>query len=621
MSPAPVRARAATAQKFPHSWGYWVGLMFVVGGIVLAVFMVVGGIRGFTDDVNDLRRAFDGDLETNLRAGEEVIVYDETDVGIGPLDVTVIRTSDGSEVATKPADQGTSYEIDGRNGEARVAFRVPTSDIYRVEVDTSVGQLARFAVGGDIGNSRANTITSGLLWGGILVLFGIATIIGTMLVHARWRVRHALADQVAAARSTLSTASDSVTSQAERAAAESSAWAQRTVDRARQSLPQSSEPSREHGRAPTWRESLEAQARERLDQVEQRLAAAEPAVTEAASTPEAAQDLVTRIDEALGRVGERVQAGDSLRDIARDERVAARETAQEFSERARTGAESAAARAQQLQQQAAAAARSEQLQGLADDLSIVATTAIDDAVAQAEAGADELAVGLAATATGAVAAATEAGRGRARGALGAEAPTEADVAPDVVPGPPGSSLAVPPALPEPPTSSLPAPPASVLPQPPVPPPATLPAPPVTPEPAPSAEPVTEPVVGAEPVSGVLAEAPWSILAPPPAAGRLAPPPRDIAARTATPAHTTAHESVASRPAFSPLAPPPAAAKPLGISSGRPAATEAAAGLGGGGESVDADDPSSEEDTAEPSAGGPRAFSLAPPPDYGSLTSR
>ena len=57
---------------------------------------------------------FDTDtIEESLERGEEIVIYDEADVRAGPLDVTVIRNSDGAEVATTSIIDGTTYDVDG----------------------------------------------------------------------------------------------------------------------------------------------------------------------------------------------------------------------------------------------------------------------------------------------------------------------------------------------------------------------------------------------------------------------------------------------------------------------------------------------------------------------------
>ena len=610
MSPAPVRERGSVG-RFPHGWGYGLGVVLIIAGIAVAIWGVVSGINGFRDDVNDLRRIFDTDtIEQSLEAGEEVVIYDEADLRAGPLDVTVIRNSDGAEVATTSINDGTTYDVDGNSGQASVGFRVPSSDIYRIEVDTSVGQIARFAVGGDI-TSQSSRITQGITLGALLVLVGLIAIVWTLILHARWRVRHAVLDRVQQARTVVADSTDAVTAEAQEgrvaeATEQAAGWARERLDQARARL----EADGDHGQSPAWRQRLDEAARSRLDQADAALSSAEPVVNEAVSGSETPADLAGRVGEALERIEERIAAGESLRDIARDERVVAEQAARDLAERAeaaRTGVEDEVVRAEQEIADVRASAETsirEQVAGLTTDLNEIASTAFENALGQTGDAGDDLATGLAATGTAAAAAAGAAVTARGRDALGLESDPDEDAA---------SSLPAPPATPP---SSLLAPPAAPVSEPadtppPVPPPAVVEDVPAEPDPLPDpvVEPEPEPAASPEPAPLVASA---SVLAPPPAVRPLAPPP--VGRRTAAtepdggdgvrPA-TRIDSFSALRPAPSPpprIQPPPAAS----------AAADA---------NVDVDESDADVDAVEDavrSAADVRSFTLAPPPDYSAL---
>ncbi len=477
MSPAPVRQRTTT-ERFPHSWGYGLGLVLVIAGIAVAAWGVISGVTGFADDVNDLRRVIDGSaLEASLESGEEVVVYDEADINAGPFDVTVVRTSDGAVVPTTSIVDGVDYDVDGNSGRARVGFRVPTSDIYRVEVDTSVGQIARFAVGGDIGNNRTSRIIQGVTIGAILAIAGLVAMVWTLILHARWRVRHAVLDRVQRTRSVVAETTDAVSSSAQEQRAgeatdRAAGWARERLDEARARL----ESEGDHGRSPEWRQRLADEARRRLDQADGALSSLEPAVTEQVSGSDLPADIAGQVGDALGRIEERLQAGESLRDIARGERVAAEDAARELADRAEVArAQAEAARSEVEDQLADVRGRStqharEQVRGLTTDLEDVASAAFESALAQTGDAGDDLATGLAATAATAGAAAGVAVTARGRDALGLEV-EQPETDPASLPAPPSS-------LPAPPSSSLPAPPSASLP---APPPAAFPVPPPMPD--------------------------------------------------------------------------------------------------------------------------------------------
>ncbi len=481
MSSAPVRVRSRPAEQFPHAWGYWAGAMFILAGIVAATVMIVSGVTGFVSDVQDFRRAASGgSLETALARGAEIFVFDEDGFDGGPFDVKVTRVSDDVEVATSVVENGTTYDVDGRKGTARVAFNVPTSDIYRVEVDTSVGDIASFAVGGNVGNDRTSSVLRGIVVGSVLALLGFLGIVWTAVVHARWRLRDVVLDQVAAARSVVGDTLGRTTTEGPVDAAtgtvrRTTSWAQQRVDDARTRLDAATART---GTNPVWRESLATEARDRLEQADELLAAVEPAATEAAAGSDVPGALADRIDEALGRVQSRIESGDALRDIASDERVEAQDVARQLAEQGRQVGEEASGRLQDAQQAIVEQATGE-FDALRGELGDISTNALDDIVARTSEAGDNLATGPAAATAG------------------------------VAPPPPAAEFAT--------MSNLPAPPVSRLAAP-------VPARTVEADPQPVAE--TNDETPAEPVSSmppVRVDA-FSALRPPPSRTILAPPP-------------------------------------------------------------------------------------------------
>lgn len=653
MSPAPARRRSAPTTRFPQAWGYWVGAFLILAGFVVGAVVVFTGVNSLIDDVNDLRRTASQDgLEATLQRGAEIFVYDEDGLDAGPFDVRVIRTSDDTEIATQRVDDGPSYDIDGREGEARVSFDVPTSDIYRIEVDTSLGEIASFAVGGDVGTGRASRIIQGVVIGAIMALVGFLVIVWTSIMHARFRIRGAVLDSVGSARKTVRETADTgpgaIADEAGSRAGQATTWAQDRLAQARSRLDETGSKGGLRGQA-----SAAAQAQlERIDQV---LVDAEQTVRDAASTSDTPVDVADRIDAALARVQERVEAGDSLRDIARDERIEAEATADELKVQA-DAARLAAGESLRDLEQAAAASVTDEAGAVGNDVRDIASGAIDEIAGQVGVAAEgvgdqlsgsgeELAAGVAATAAAAGAAAVA----RATDALGMSAP-EADTV---------DSEAT--------QSSLP-PPSSSLPPPGTPPPEATDSAPrdgdrvdgdavdvdaehnvsvvelepddfavsslLDEEPALGPEPIASSSAPAssEPAPAAMGPAPMadSILAPPPSAALrpLPAPARSAVARSAPQPSSAEPEPNGPAPergpsepdTFRSLAPPPLAggilAPPPPV---RPLAAPAPSVPSRG----------SAEDVAEPDDGAPddaapaedgRGFSLAPPPAYGALGS-
>jgi hypothetical protein len=595
VSPAPVRPRMrGSGDTFPQMWGYWLGPALIVAGVIVAAVMVVGGIRGLVDDVNDLRRAFGGDsIEQRLEAGTEYFVYDEDGISAGPFDVTVIRASDGAEVATEEIFDGTTYDVDGRKGEARVAFNVPTSDIYRIELDTSVGQIARFAVGADVGNDRTNSIVRGVVIGSVLGLTGFAVLLWTMIVHARWKLQDAALGHVSNARRVLreQTGTEAITdsgrSAATGAVSRASSWSQERLQRVKTKLPTTDADSEtDHGRAPTWQESLANQARDGIGQIEEQLSVLEPAADDAIAVAQVPGDLLDRIDEALGRVEDRVAAGDSVRDIARDEQVAAKDLARDIQARAQdAGAE--LKQQGELLEDAAVDSVPGQVALVSEDLTGIGADAVEDARSRAVAASDELLAGLGTTAGAAATAVAAAVVGGTDDAPGVAAP---------------SSLPPPPPAPPPAISPEVAAPEAAAPE------------PVRPVIVEETAQVAKPVVEARPVAPGAAD---EVVVDVQSHSILAPPPVVIASAPRRVEPSSPSRGPSSR--FSGIAPPPQVKTlpnmpPLESKSkhGRPdAETEK-------GPISEADIGLSESDEHEPESPRVRSqtsFSLADPPRY------
>ena len=108
---------------------------------------------------------------------------------------------------------------------------------------------------------------------------------------------------------------------------------------------------------------------ERIDEV---LRGAEQTVADA-STTDVPVDVADRIDEALARVQQRVEAGDSLRAIARDERAAAEATAAELKAQADAAKSDARDQLREVEQ-AVTTAATDELAAARSDLGDIATT-------------------------------------------------------------------------------------------------------------------------------------------------------------------------------------------------------------------------------------------------------
>ena len=338
MSPAPQRnLRHPLDARFPHRWGYWVGASLIVAGIALAIITIVQAITSFADDVNALRRVAGGEsLLVELEEGE-YFVFDEDGQRLGPFAVQVFRQSDNIEVPTRPVVDGPSYEVDGIEGEARVGFEVPSSDTYRVEVNTSLGQLASFAVGQDVGSERLNRIIWGVSAGAVLAGLGLLGLLITGISHARWQVRGRALEAVSRTREAISdTVSPAELTQLQGAAAGETVgrakdWADAQLQRARTTV------GGDHGKPPRFASGATDVATGWIDRAQASLDALGAGATDGLASSRFPAEVVQRVSASLDRVQERLEAGDNLRDIAQSEAAMLRQTSEELTALAGSG--------------------------------------------------------------------------------------------------------------------------------------------------------------------------------------------------------------------------------------------------------------------------------------------
>jgi hypothetical protein len=316
---------------------YLLGLALMGAGVIVAVVGVVTAFNSLRDDVNDLRRnVADGELLASLERGDYV-VYDEDGFDIGPFEVDVVRVTDGAQVATQSIVDGFSYDVDGRDGTARVQFSVPSSDLYRIEVESSPGSVVRFALGGEVSPVR-DRLALGLLIGGLLFVIGLVVLVWTGFSHARWQVRHVAARRVAAGRDAFRRAvGDEGSGAAVTGAVESaSSRARDAIGDVRSRVDEMA------GRVGSGAEGLPSPPRsgaamgdragDLLDRAEALVGDAESRLADQVGSE--AGEVADSIDAAMARVESRLAAGEPLRDIARDEALEARATAAGWRSRA-----------------------------------------------------------------------------------------------------------------------------------------------------------------------------------------------------------------------------------------------------------------------------------------------
>jgi hypothetical protein len=291
----------------------------MVAGIAVAIAGVALGVKSLADDVNGLARNADVDqLVTNLEGGD-YFVYDEDGFDLGLFDVRVFRASDGAELATQAVPDPVSYDVNGYNGTAKVRFRVPASDLYRVEVETGAGQVVKFALGGSVSPVR-DRLVGGLALGIVLFLVGLVALIWTGLSHARWVVRNTASQRAARGRDAVGRVlGEGGTT--EKISARASERFDEAATQARGSL------------YDVRKRIVGERAKELFDAAEASISGVESLGQSQVEGADPAA-LAGAIDVAMARVEERLAAGGSLRKIVREEGLEAGGTLKDLRARA-----------------------------------------------------------------------------------------------------------------------------------------------------------------------------------------------------------------------------------------------------------------------------------------------
>lgn len=691
--PPPTRAprTGSAGNTFPGSWGYGVGTALMVLGLIFGAVIVFNALSQLAGDVDSLRRdVSNGSLMENLEAGE-YFIYDESEgVGVGPVTVRVSRASDGTLVPTNRVEDPFSYDVDGRSGTARASVDLPTDGDYRVEVRSSAGDLVGFALGSDVGSSRTAGVIRGVVIGLVIAALGLALILWTMVKHARWKVRESVAGRVrdsralvdqglAEADAQLADVADAGTDLAPDAIDRAGSWAGNRVAEARQRMETFGTTASDSGRPPSWREAMAQRGSAALDRADAQIegltgqARAEAGRLGTDGSTPTTGPLGERIGEAYDRVEQRLEAGDSLRSIAADEREAARAAAAEAAAAGRRQAEELRTAPEALDPDLFVAGEATVLDrfgGEVDAFSERVESIGAEVVAESAASAGTAADDLAALGIDLVDDLVVTGTAAAAGVAGAAAYTVDRLVGDEPPPPPpappvdvavpGAEVAspppVPPPAPPPPTaadaSRVDAPP----PPPPAPPELLAPAPPVVvePEPAPVPEPEFEPEPESEPELEVepepepeleselepapepepepgpaqvaAATTPPTILAPAPASLRA--PPRSVERVVE---ERQGQSAAASDAGFTALAPPPSRLPSVAARPPRPVRALASPVVSTPvdetmSSSASGDEPTDAAASADTVATAPatkptRGFDLAPPPAFAPLSLR
>lgn len=173
---------------------YWVGGALAAAGVGVAAFLLVNGVVGFVNRVDDFQRVPIGRQSTVVfeRTGGYTLYHEQpfsSDGRIPAFDVELVSEEPGEPVALSEYGSRVTYDVGGHHGRALYSFRIAEPGRYLLRIgsrDTPFGQGAGgregattgevVAVGRGLGRGLpARIVTAALV--GLLGLGGGAVLI------------------------------------------------------------------------------------------------------------------------------------------------------------------------------------------------------------------------------------------------------------------------------------------------------------------------------------------------------------------------------------------------------------------------------------------------------------
>lgn len=190
---APLPATSDQMVRPAKSW-FVVAALIAVVGIVIGAVILVAGIRGFLDRIDDFARAdLPATLQVEIADTGGYSIYHEYDGASGDdgyapdPDVTVTDPA-GEPVVLDIYDSSVTYSAGGHEGEGVFTFHADEPGIYEVAATGEPGN--GIAVGRGVGSGLVGAILGGLAIGLVAVVAGgiLAIVVGVK----RGRSRRAL---------------------------------------------------------------------------------------------------------------------------------------------------------------------------------------------------------------------------------------------------------------------------------------------------------------------------------------------------------------------------------------------------------------------------------------------
>lgn len=189
----PAPTTSAKPDKPKGAVGIWIGVLLIVGGIILAIALVVVGVRSLVD-------GFDGLQQVPLNGGGVVEIEDTgtqtvyaerytSETGssfntgtasfsnFGPAITVQITGPDNQPIEFQPLSGSETYVHNHREGVRIGQFEAATPGRYRIDPAGEPNGYQSVAVGSGLKVEGIGAILGGVFGGGLVVLIGIILVI------------------------------------------------------------------------------------------------------------------------------------------------------------------------------------------------------------------------------------------------------------------------------------------------------------------------------------------------------------------------------------------------------------------------------------------------------------
>ena len=183
----------------PSRVWYWVGGALVATGVGVAALLLVNGVFGFLNRIDDFQRVPVGGEGTVVfeRTGGYTLYYEQpfsSDGGDPGLDVQLEQAEGGDAVPLSEYDSRVTYDVGRRHGRALFSFRIAEPGRYVLRVGSPrapEGVTSRdvVAVGRGLGRGLAVRIVTAALVGLLGLAGGAVLIIVTAVKRHATRTR------------------------------------------------------------------------------------------------------------------------------------------------------------------------------------------------------------------------------------------------------------------------------------------------------------------------------------------------------------------------------------------------------------------------------------------------